>query len=90
MFGTGRTYTVAIYETEPDETGWWCEVIDLPGCVAQGETLDELRINMVEAIIACEETRREMGGGPPLPRVDHTWNVSIPGDVGVGGLVPSA
>ena len=33
-----------------DEGGFWAEVPALPGCVSQGETLDEVRDNIKEAI----------------------------------------
>ena len=32
------------------EGGYWAEVPALPGCVSQGETMDELRANIREAI----------------------------------------
>lgn len=32
--------------------GYWAEVADLPGCFTQGETLDEIYHNLIEAI-AC-------------------------------------
>ena len=36
-----------------EEGGYWAEVIELPGCVTQGETKEELFHNVVEAIKAC-------------------------------------
>ena len=33
-----------------EEGGFWGEVPALPGCVSQGETLEELRVNIREAI----------------------------------------
>ena len=33
-----------------EEGGFWAEVPALPGCVSQGETLEEVRMNMREAI----------------------------------------
>ena len=39
-----RVLTVVVYEAEPDEGGFWCEVPELPGCVAQGDDLDELKL----------------------------------------------
>ena len=33
-----------------EEGGYWAEVPPLPGCVTQGETLDELNANLREAI----------------------------------------
>jgi len=37
-----------IYEAE--EGGYWAKVSALPGCVTQGETLDEVKQNIREAI----------------------------------------
>ena len=33
-----------------EEGGFWAEVPALPGCVTQGETIEELRANIREAI----------------------------------------
>jgi predicted RNase H-like HicB family nuclease len=33
-----------------EEGGFWGEVPALPGCVSQGETIEELRVNIREAI----------------------------------------
>jgi predicted RNase H-like HicB family nuclease len=65
MMMAQQAYTIAIYEGESDEGGYWCEVLGLPGCVAQGETLDELRDNIPDAIQAWEETMAEpfLGSG---------------------------
>jgi len=45
------TYTAIVHEAE--EGGYWAEVLELPGCGSQGETLDELEKNLIEAIHAC-------------------------------------
>ncbi len=34
------------------EGGYWAEILDLPGCFTQGQTLDEMYHNLPEAI-AC-------------------------------------
>jgi predicted RNase H-like HicB family nuclease len=39
-----------------DEGGFWAEVPALPGCATQGETIEELRTNLLEAIEAWLET----------------------------------
>ncbi|MCC6144825.1 MAG: type II toxin-antitoxin system HicB family antitoxin [Candidatus Hydrogenedentes bacterium] len=38
---------------EAEEGGFWAEVPAIPGCVTQGETLDELKANLLEAIEGC-------------------------------------
>jgi predicted RNase H-like HicB family nuclease len=35
---------------EAEEGGFWAEVPALPGCVSQGETIEELTANIREAI----------------------------------------
>lgn len=34
-------YPAVFHEAEPDEKGYWVEFPDLPGCLTQGETLEE-------------------------------------------------
>jgi predicted RNase H-like HicB family nuclease len=47
---------VKIVVHEAEEGGYWAEVPALPGCVSQGETMDELLANMREAIQAWRDT----------------------------------
>jgi predicted RNase H-like HicB family nuclease len=35
------------------EGGFWAEVPSIPGCATQGETMEELRFNLREAIEGC-------------------------------------
>ena len=44
---------VKIIVHEAEEGGFWAEVPAIPGCVSQGETLDELDANIREAIVGC-------------------------------------
>ena len=44
-----------------EEGGYWAEVIELPGCVTQGESKEELFHNVVEAIQACLEAYEKDG-----------------------------
>lgn len=48
------SYTVIVHEAE--EGGYWGEVLELPGCVSQGETMDEFRLNIREALEAVLES----------------------------------
>ncbi len=36
-----------------EEGGYWAEVPTIPGCATQGETMEELRSNLREAIEGC-------------------------------------
>jgi predicted RNase H-like HicB family nuclease len=46
--GRTETYTVAVHLAE--EGGYWGEVLELPGCASQGESIDELLENVIDAI----------------------------------------
>jgi len=35
---------------EAEEGGFWAEVPALPGCVTQGETMEEITLNLLEAV----------------------------------------
>ena len=50
-------YMTLVHEAE--EGGYWGEVTNLPGCVSQGETLEELEANILEAIEAVTEASGE-------------------------------
>jgi predicted RNase H-like HicB family nuclease len=55
-------YAVVVHE-DP-EGGFWGEVPALPGCYSQGETIDELKHNIREAIVGVLEVLREQGQEP--------------------------
>ena len=57
-----RNYVVVIHE-DP-EGGFWGEVPALPGCYSQGETVEELKHNIREAIAGVVEVLREQGQEP--------------------------
>jgi predicted RNase H-like HicB family nuclease len=45
-----------------EEGGFWAEVPSLPGCATEGETLEEVRANLLEAVEAWLEA-----GSPEKP-----------------------
>jgi len=49
-----------------EEGGYWAEVPSLPGCLTQGETLDEARDMAKDAILSSLEALREDGEEIPL------------------------
>jgi predicted RNase H-like HicB family nuclease len=57
-----QNYAVVIHE-DP-EGGYWAEVPALPGCYSQGETVDELKHNIRDAIAGVLEVLREQGREP--------------------------
>ena len=52
------TVRVVVHE-EPDG-GFWAEVPALPGCVTEGDTMDELMSNLKDAIEGVMAVRAEM------------------------------
>jgi predicted RNase H-like HicB family nuclease len=38
---------------EAEEGGYWAEVPAIPGCATEGDTMEELRRNLREAIEGC-------------------------------------
>jgi predicted RNase H-like HicB family nuclease len=57
--------TVRVHE---EDGSYWAEVVELPGCFASGETLDELRVALGEAI---KLHRDEPLDAKPFLRVDE-------------------
>ena len=51
---------------EAEEGGYWAEVPALPGCVTQGETMEEVKSNLYEAVegwlLAAEPTEEPAEG----------------------------
>ena len=54
---------------EAEEGGFWAEAPALPGCVSQGETMDQLLANMREAVAAWIEAEAPEQGTEPAGRV---------------------
>jgi predicted RNase H-like HicB family nuclease len=48
---------VLIYKAE--EGGYWAKVPAIPGCVSQGDTLEEVKANIVDALEGCLAVREE-------------------------------
>jgi predicted RNase H-like HicB family nuclease len=54
---------------EPTSTGYSAYAPDLPGCIATGQTLEQTRARMAEAIEAHLQAMRE--DGDPIPEPSH-------------------
>lgn len=61
---------VVIHEAE--EGGYWAEVPALPGCVSQGESLDEVRRNIREAAEGWLAVADDQAKAAPEPRCGAT------------------
>ena len=44
-------FKIVVHRAE--EGGYWAEVPAIPGCASQGDTLEELKQNIQEAIEGC-------------------------------------
>lgn len=65
-------YPITLY---PDiEGGYVAQIKDLPGCLTQGETLEETMININEARELWIETACEAGNNIPLPSTDDSYS----------------
>ncbi len=69
-------YAVVIHVAE--EGGFWAEVPALPGCYTQGESVEEIRINAVDAIQTHLGALREDGAAIPSPETVRIEMVEVP------------
>jgi len=58
---------VVVHEAE--EGGYWAEVPAIPGCATQGETMEELKANVHEAIEACLSVDADQPESPDKDKV---------------------
>ncbi|WP_242049275.1 MULTISPECIES: type II toxin-antitoxin system HicB family antitoxin [Nostocales] len=65
-------YSIILY---PDsEGGYVAQIKDLPGCLSQGETIEETMENINEARELWIETAYEAGDEIPLPITDDKYS----------------
>jgi len=64
---------------ERDEDGRYvAECTDLPGCLSEGEKLEETMENISEAIIGCLKSRLKIAGEKlKIPSIDGKLDISI-------------
>ncbi len=67
--GNFLTYT-AIFQKAP-EGGYVASVPALPGCMTQGETFEETRANIQDAIAGYIEVLKEDGDDVPIESAEH-------------------
>ena len=71
------SYTVILTPGESDEGGYWVKVPALPGCVTQGETVEEALGNAEEAIQAYILSLRDRGLEVPGENINTTGLISV-------------
>jgi predicted RNase H-like HicB family nuclease len=59
LLGADMQFTVLVHEDE--DGGYWGECLELPGCISQGDTLDQMDSNIREAIELVLEVKLEDG-----------------------------
>jgi predicted RNase H-like HicB family nuclease len=79
MSNNNLQYTIIIQAAE--EGGYVAFAPSLPGCMSQGETLDEAKKNIIDAIVGYLDVLLEDGDMIPLEKehpVSLTVNVPLP------------
>ena len=62
-------YTIEVTKDENDEyAGWFARVVELPGCMTQADTFEELSVMIKDAMTAWVESALEDEESIPLPR----------------------
>ena len=57
-----------------EEGGFWAEVPSIPGCATEGETMEEIAVNIREAIEGCLSVEVEQ---PLLQPDDHVIELAL-------------
>jgi len=71
-----KTFTILIMPAESDEDGYWVKVPALPGCVTQGETVEEALSNAKKAVEAYVLSLTDRGIPIPEEGVDTSGLIS--------------
>jgi antitoxin HicB len=62
-----------------DGGGWLASVPDLPGCMSDGETMQEAIENVTDAIQSWKEAAQELGRAVPAPGASRgEWRQRVP------------
>jgi predicted RNase H-like HicB family nuclease len=68
---------VKVVVHEAEEGGFWAEVPALPGCVSQGETMEELLANVRDAIEAWLATEPPVETGKDVEERGRVVELSL-------------
>lgn len=63
--------------TDAEGGGWLAEILDLPGCIGDGETPEEAIKDLEEAKIAWIEAQIDAGRDIPMPRLEPEYSGRI-------------
>lgn len=68
-------YSIEVVRDEGEGfSGWFARVVELPGCMTQAETLEELEGMIQDAMRAWIETALEDGAPIPEPRKEEAYS----------------
>lgn len=68
-------YTIEVVRDATDEySGWFARVVELPGCMTQADTFDELDELVQDAMRAWIETAQEKGLPIPEPKPGELYS----------------
>lgn len=70
--------TLHVIVHEAEEGGFWAEVLELPGCMSQGESRSEVLANVEAAIRAVIHSYVEDGEPVPLRHSATVETVQVP------------
>jgi Uncharacterized conserved protein len=62
---TKKTYYMFVHDGGAGDGGFYCEFPDLPGCMTDGDDLDDLMKNAADAMTSWLEANVERGYGMP-------------------------
>ncbi len=71
-------YTVTVVTHKAEEGGYWAEVLELPGCMSQGETEEETSRNIEQACIGIIRSYIEDGEEVPLEHTTTVKSLRVP------------
>ena len=83
------------FEVHTEESGFWAECLELPGCVSQGDSKDELAENLREAVSLYLEEPAESLLEVPLPNPlwandDRYLPIEVEPEIAFGVLLRAA
>jgi len=67
-------YTIEVFRDDEDNPGWVARVVELPGCLTQGDTFEELGEMIEDAMRGWIEVALEDGIAVPEPRPDGDYS----------------
>lgn len=70
-----QDWRIVIHEAE--EGGYWGEVPAMPGCVSEGESVEECKANVMEAARGCLETYLKMAYVDIDPETIYTEGATV-------------